>query len=406
MKEAPTSKTSWEQRTLEDAKRDAENGFDFNSDFSQLRRVPAGFEGEYVVPDCVRTIEPYAFVQIVNLTSVVIPDSVTRIGSFALCPRLKTIRLSESISEIPDTTFMGCMELQEIEIPDNVRRIGNHAFSYCIRLKQLSLSKNVSSIGNKAFSYSALTPRSVVNLDAVSELADDAFENSGRAPYTGKFTVMLHGYNNIHGYGYYAVSPETYQLITDEYDDGNLPAEFVSSFYDEDEAGEKYPELSSHDFLCLDYFNGPSLDEYVISVYDEQENCIWQIDEYVKLDEGRFELDSMNRTPTIIDQLDENAGAVFGVEELLDGHPTFEWQSEGLFDPSKLQLLYSWNHDEDVFVTGFCYDGERIDEKVGGFDVSGFDCDPESFCIQAPQEDDEEEEEFDDEEEFNDEEEE
>lgn len=392
-------------RTIEDAKSDMQNGFEFNEDFSFLKSVPTDIEGEYIVPDCVKGIDIFAFVRKPKLSSVIIPDTVRTIGLFALCPLLRTIRLPQNLVEIPSCAFLGCMALGDISIPAGVESIGNHAFSYCINLKKLDLGTQINSIGEYAFSYSALTKESVSNLSTVSELADNAFNNSGRTPYAGKFQVVLHGANNIHGFGYYKVDAATYELITNYYSDENLPARFVSGYYDQDEAAESFPELSESDFNCIEYFMGPAIDEFTISVYDENGNSIWGLnycyDNEWKIFEGLFEPES--RMPTLMDKMDETSDAIFCVEELLDGHHTLKLNAEGMFDPSKLtKILLKWNHEADGFVNGFCYSGQETDTDFDGFSDWGWDCDPESYCVREPDEDsedydDEEIEEFEDE---------
>lgn len=375
-------------RTIEDARADTKNGFVFNDDFSYLMSVPADIEGEYIVPDCVKMIATDAFVRKPKLTSVIIPDTVKSIGLFAFCPLLKTIRLPQNLEELPSCAFLGCMALDDIAIPAGVKSIGSRAFSYCINLKKLDLGTEVSSIGKYAFSYSALTEKSVSHLSTVAELADNAFKDSGRMPYSGKFQVVLHGFNNIHGYGYYQVNADTYELITDDYSDENLPARFVSGYYDSDEAAENFPKLSESDFNCIEHFMGPALDELTISVYDENGNSIWDLDYGEDIEFGisdLFELESPH--PTIEEKMDETSDAIFCVEECLDGHPTFELDAKGVFDPSKLtKILVKWNHDDDCFAIGFCYNGEEID-YVSNY---GWDCDPESYCVREPDEDSEE----------------
>jgi hypothetical protein len=53
---------------------------------------------------------------------------------------------------IGDFVFCGCYSLTSVTIPNSVTRIGNDAFHYCSSLASLSIPNSVTSIGNWAFS--------------------------------------------------------------------------------------------------------------------------------------------------------------------------------------------------------------------------------------------------------------
>lgn len=75
-----------------------------------LEKAPKKLAGEYVIPDNVTSISPYAFLDCRNLTSVVIPKSVKSIGNYV---------------------FSGCRNLTSIVIPKSVTSIGLGAFYDC-----------------------------------------------------------------------------------------------------------------------------------------------------------------------------------------------------------------------------------------------------------------------------------
>ena len=89
------------------------------------------------IQDGTISIAGVAFDGCSGLTSVIIPNSVTCIGSHA---------------------FLGCSGLASISIPNSVTSIGSHAFSGCSGLASITIPNSVMSIGDNAFySCSGLT---------------------------------------------------------------------------------------------------------------------------------------------------------------------------------------------------------------------------------------------------------
>lgn len=90
-----------------------------------------------------------------NLISVVIPDSVASIGTyaFAYCDYLTRIKLSDSVTSIKGGTFLSCRSLTHITIPDSVTSIGVEAFSQCESLTSIIIPDSVISISDGAFNF-------------------------------------------------------------------------------------------------------------------------------------------------------------------------------------------------------------------------------------------------------------
>ena len=73
------------------------------------------------------------FVLCTSLTDVKIPDSVTKICSFAFlnCNDLVSITIPDSVTSIEYKAFSGCESLERAAIPETVTEIGNNVFENC-----------------------------------------------------------------------------------------------------------------------------------------------------------------------------------------------------------------------------------------------------------------------------------
>jgi len=88
-----------------------------------------------------------------SLTSVTIPNSVTRIGNsaFVWCYNLASVTLSNSLTKIEDVTFAWCTSLTSITLPNSVTSIGGDVFASCSSLATLTIGNGVTTIDDGAF---------------------------------------------------------------------------------------------------------------------------------------------------------------------------------------------------------------------------------------------------------------
>ncbi|MBD7913187.1 MULTISPECIES: leucine-rich repeat domain-containing protein [Clostridium] len=96
-----------------------------------------------------------AFYDKYNITSVIIPDSVTNIEeeAFCECAVLRNVVIGNNVTNIGVNAFSDCINLKSLVIPDSVSKIGDFAFFSCNSLTSVEVGKGIINIGSQAFSY-------------------------------------------------------------------------------------------------------------------------------------------------------------------------------------------------------------------------------------------------------------
>ena len=91
--------------------------------------------------DCNAIIKTETNTLIAGCKNTIIPNSVTRIGTyaFAKCTGLKSITIPNSVTGIGSSAFENCTGLKSITIPNSVTSIGDYAFNGCTSLKELRI---------------------------------------------------------------------------------------------------------------------------------------------------------------------------------------------------------------------------------------------------------------------------
>ena len=172
-----------------------------NAAFAWCRRLT-----DVEIPDSVISIGDAAFYYCDGLTSAVIGDGVTSIGrdAFWSCSSLTSLVIGNSVATIGDSAFDWCYSLTRVEIPDSVTSIGSYAFAYCSNLTSVVIGENVTSIGSEAF-RDCYTLIEVVNKSTHITVEKDSSANG----YVGKYALAV--YN----------SGDAYESIL-SYDDGYI----------------------------------------------------------------------------------------------------------------------------------------------------------------------------------------
>ncbi len=141
-----------------------------------------GNETQLILPDKFNNknyeIYEYAFYDCTNLTSIIIPDSVTSIGedAFYNCSSLTSVTIGDGVTSIGEDAFYFCSSLTSITIPDSVTSIGSCAFYFCSSLTSITIPDGVRTIGEWTFYYcTSLT--SIMIPDSVRTIGERAFQN-------------------------------------------------------------------------------------------------------------------------------------------------------------------------------------------------------------------------------------
>ena len=138
---------------------------------------------ELVIPESVTSIGSYAFYGCSSLTEVTIGAGVTSIGSSAFygCSGLTEIIIPASVESIGSSAFYGCSSLTEITIPEGVTSISSYAFYGCSSLTEITIPEGVTSISSFAFQNCSNLMEINYNAAAVADLTSSSgvFSNAG-----------------------------------------------------------------------------------------------------------------------------------------------------------------------------------------------------------------------------------
>ena len=144
-----------------------------------------------IIPDSVTSIGSYAFFRCIGLVNIIIPDGLTRIreSAFESCTSLASITIPDSMTSIGYYAFSDCTSLTDVTIPDSMTRIEEGTFSRCASLTSVTIPDSVVNIERYAFeSCTSLTTITIP--DSVTSLGYGLFNRC-----TG-LTEIIVGSNN------------------------------------------------------------------------------------------------------------------------------------------------------------------------------------------------------------------
>ena len=165
--------------------------------------------GVITINEGTKAVLGLAFSSQPNITSVILPESVTSVHmqAFGDCPNLESVTLPTWLSVIEDYTFQNCSKLQNINLPLGLDQIGKEAFVGCSSLTILDWPLQLKNIGARAF-YNCNQLDGIENISPnIEKIGANAFCNTAwesKQPsgylyihnifyaYTGEVTDSMH----------------------------------------------------------------------------------------------------------------------------------------------------------------------------------------------------------------------
>ncbi len=166
----------------------------------------------------VQTINNRAFYGCTALTEIVLPDSLTYMGThvFYKCTGLTSLTVGEGLKEINKYSFYGCTALTEVNLSDGLEKIGDYAFRGCTALTSVEFGANLKEIGRYGF-YGCTALETIELPASVTVLDDYAFRNCNAlksvilpATLTTLNKHVFNGCNNATFYVEHTERPQTW----------------------------------------------------------------------------------------------------------------------------------------------------------------------------------------------------
>lgn len=112
-----------------------------------------------------------------NLTSIVIPSSVTSVAAncFNSCTRLTSATFLGSSTTLGYYVFSGCTNLSNVTLPSALTNIPTNTFKNCISLETVTIPETVTRIYGSAFENSGIS--NIIIPNSVTGISDYAFRS-------------------------------------------------------------------------------------------------------------------------------------------------------------------------------------------------------------------------------------
>jgi hypothetical protein len=135
----------------------SKDGIMYSKDENILMTYPNAKGSDFVIPNNVTDINPFAFMDCHGLKNVTIPGSVVKIGdaAFQNCYGLENVTISDGVQIINSGAFNSCISLKSVDIPRSLLKIEDNVFTCCDKLSSISVDSgntNYTSIDGVLFS--------------------------------------------------------------------------------------------------------------------------------------------------------------------------------------------------------------------------------------------------------------
>lgn len=143
------------------------DGVVYTADGKTLIVCPRGKTGSISVADGVETIEEYAFSSCVDITGVILPNTLISINgsAFENCDVLANITFPNSLKYIDSNAFQNCDALESIVLPDSIQRVEFGTFSYCKKLTEVYIGSGLQYLRTTTFDECPLLSSVTVSED-------------------------------------------------------------------------------------------------------------------------------------------------------------------------------------------------------------------------------------------------
>ena len=115
--------------------------------------------------------------------NIKLPSTLKKIGkqAFLAWDAVNSVTFAPgcSIEAVEDETFAACTHLKSIVLPDTVHRIGRNAFRECFMLAKADLGQNVTAIGSEAFRDNT-SLRELIVPDTLKEIGSEILAEHGK----------------------------------------------------------------------------------------------------------------------------------------------------------------------------------------------------------------------------------
>lgn len=137
------------------------------------------------LPESLRVIGQFSFLNMPNLEKIDIPDQVEEIGwrAFAACPAMKSVKLPAGLKK-PLKDCFGNPEITKVILPEGLKRIEGNAFSSCEKLRRLVIPDSLEYLGNGLFFWDRFTELVLTDNNHLKYVDTEVMEKHPEVVYT------------------------------------------------------------------------------------------------------------------------------------------------------------------------------------------------------------------------------